>query len=171
MRYNPFVPFQYSMFAGFEKKGQVFFVQQTFDRARDHFAGASGYYLLSHYEHLAHAQTHESAVRKDPSARLYCWNNEDDRKALQTLLSPGSNNHVYAALIADPRWAEKARRLFMPAIHQWIHENTRWKISVSVLPIKFNMIFGELFFSIRWGQEERRVKLKHLENFIVNVNK
>ncbi|HMJ47706.1 MAG TPA: hypothetical protein VK498_10260 [Ferruginibacter sp.] len=164
MSFNPFVLFQYKMFEGFEKKGQVYFVQQTFERARDHFSGAAGYYLLTHYEHLSHAQTHQSAVRNDPSSKLYHLYNEDDKQMLKELLAPSSNNSVYAALIADPRWDEKAKQLFKPAIQKWVQINTNWNMSrESVLPVKFDMIFGELFIYLKWGKEEKRIKLVEME--------
>lgn len=163
---NPFSPFTKSLLDAFVKSGKKYFVRQSFARAKDHFdEGVKGYFIITHYADIAHAQHHMMAISDDVYRHLYEWDNPEHRQKLNVAVSNPPGYKIYSAVLIKD-WEKQIRDNLKEKTRGYIEKNIGWKPGRSDT-VDFNIYvnYGELYAKLKLQAEEVRVKLEEIENF------
>ena len=159
--FNPFEPFSEALARAFLKAGKRYLVSQTF---RIDAPGRETV-LFTHYDDLARAQIHLSAVNTDKYAAIIDLSNPRHFESVRQMLRPDSNYLIYSALITSRQVVERTlnARLGMN-MRTYISRNTNWKIGAGeTIRPAVDLAFGELYIILKYRNQQIRFKLEELK--------
>jgi hypothetical protein len=164
--FNPFEIFRESLTDAFLQAGKRYLVSQTFRAAAgEAMAEGKETILLTHYDELARAQIHFSAVKTDRYAAIIDLCNQKHLEKIRQMLDPGSRYLVYSSLISSRAGVERSLNARLgPNMRRFINRNTKWKIGADeTIRPQVDLAFGELYIILKYRNQQVRFKLAELE--------
>lgn len=163
--FNPFYPFTKQLLDALVKRDQIYFVRQTYNRAKGAFdEGIKGYFLFSFYDSFTTAQDHFGAISHDLNRFLYDWSNPEHQQKL-VIATSGLKEYKNYASVLRPDYEKGFTEKLQKKIRQYVSNSLGWHIKGSdTLDTNIELQFGELFMRFKNGSRQAKVKFEEIEN-------
>ena len=161
--FNPFCLFTIPLLNSLIKNGKIYFVRQTFNRAKDRVEGETkASFLFSQYNNLATAQDHFGAISYDPNRFLYHWENPEHKERLKVAASHPDGYKIYANVFQKD-WERLVTDRIKERVRFYV-KGLGWKPERDEnVDTNFEVQFGELFIRLKYGNREAKVKFEEIE--------
>jgi hypothetical protein len=161
--FNPLAPMSEKALKSMIEEGHIYFVRQTFNRAKDPFdEGIKGYYLFCHYKTETLAKEHYDALRSDPNRFLYNWQNEAHKLKLLSAASHPAGYKLYTNTFI-PDWEKHITNRMKQKVRAYINKQG-WRPSREEgVDISFYPHFGEVMVTLRFRRQEVKIKFEEIE--------
>ena len=150
--FNPLYPFTTEVLEATIQKGCHWFVRNTYRQAGSHFdEQVKGYFLISHFNDWAKANTHYNSTSHDPHRFLYDCNNEEHKIKLLAAAAQPAGYKIYSAYFL-PDYKKKISPAIKKKINRYVYLNTNWKPARGeTLHIDFYLQFSAIFITLGYG--------------------
>ena len=161
--FNPFYLFTSELLLKLTEHGKIFFVRQTFLRAKDPFdENTKGHFLISHYNNLTTAMDHYGAISYDGNRFLYDWTKEEHRDKLIVAASQPKGYKIYSTVF-KPDWEKHITGRMKDKMRMYV-KKLGWKpLPGEGLTTNYELQFGELYIRLRYGTREAKIKFEEIE--------
>src|SRR4028118_1877158 len=123
---SPFAPFGKPLLDAFIHAGCRYFIRQSFPRGKRPLEeGIKGCFIITHYADIAHAQHHLLAIREDPHAFLYEWDNAAHQYKLLTAADRPPGFKIYSSVFRRD-WEKLFRRGLTEKARAFIEARVGW---------------------------------------------
>ncbi|MFL5789131.1 MAG: hypothetical protein ACJ748_13820 [Flavisolibacter sp.] len=162
--FNPFYLFTTTLLEKLVERGKMFFIRQTFIRAKEPFDETiKGYFLISHYDNITTAMDHFGAISYDANRFLYEWHNSEHKKRLELAASQPQGYKIYSTVF-KPDWEKHITDRMKDKMRKYVKE-LGWNPNRSDSVVtNYELQFGELYIRLKYGRREAKVKFEEIEN-------
>ena len=162
---NPFVLLSDQLLDAFIKAGKKYFVRQGYNRWQERLnENIKGYYVISHYSEIGHAQHHLCAISQDPHRFLYDWGNPEHQEKLRIAGSQPEGYKIYTTLFRHD-WQKQVTNALKQKLRNYIDCKLGWSPTArETVGFEIYANYGELYARLKLRSQEIRVKLEDIEN-------